>query len=323
MFCEVCLGDLFEGRECQRRHCERGSIKWSNYQSRNVVENLAAYAAMGGDCRMITLTAPGADVIPWDPRACRGSEDHRHSGRLGCKVSRVHASAWDVALPDRMSRLIKIVRQRVCDRTGVTTCSFDVVVWVVEEQRRGILHVHLALGWRSARGRAELDIAIKGFTDRKLLRRLGFGPQVKVGAPGRESAASIAGYLGRYIRPNNRKAPLVPALLRIREACPRQYDRERQTWRRRRSVRVVHVARFLSRESGVTMSTLRHRSYCFIKWGPGVPAADVELAWRLRQAFPGTELLAPGPIPPRAPPSRSSWTPIEVHDQAGEQVGLW
>jgi hypothetical protein len=81
-FCPQCLRTLWQGRSCKRRDCPGYARLYLRDQAERLRANLAAW---DGKTCLVTLTAPGADVLPWDGRRCRPGK-HRCSGVHGCRV---------------------------------------------------------------------------------------------------------------------------------------------------------------------------------------------------------------------------------------------
>jgi hypothetical protein len=100
--------------------------------------NLAEY---GGPVMVIAITAPGADRLPW---AC--SRDHVHSGVKGCEVDPQAADAWAANCRKAWSRLRDDARVATIRALGVKP-SLLLRVW--EPQKRGVPHLHVALGMGS------------------------------------------------------------------------------------------------------------------------------------------------------------------------------
>jgi len=74
---------------CRRRTCPGYAPLWAGDQRRKLFENLSAYD--GEKVVVLAVTAPGAGQLPWDEEHCAGLGNHRHSGKLGCRVDRAHA----------------------------------------------------------------------------------------------------------------------------------------------------------------------------------------------------------------------------------------
>ena len=80
------------GKPCRRaRRCGicrasvRGSGPWVLRENLSMVQGMT---------RLVTLTAPGADVLPWDEEHCAWMGPHKHSGPLGCRIELEAAYVW-------------------------------------------------------------------------------------------------------------------------------------------------------------------------------------------------------------------------------------
>jgi hypothetical protein len=86
---------------------------------------------------MVTITAPGADVLRWDEENCAWRGPHRHSGPLGCRIRVDDANDWRSTLETQFHRLCMTARKRAGVREPV------VVARAWESQTRGAPHCHL------------------------------------------------------------------------------------------------------------------------------------------------------------------------------------
>jgi hypothetical protein len=107
-------------------------------------ENLKAH---GTEAVLFSITAPGADHLPWDLNACRVAGEHRHSGELGCQVESGQALLWNESAQHRFStaqreakRRADIALRRLGSKRRISKC----LSWW-ELQKRGVLHAHVAL----------------------------------------------------------------------------------------------------------------------------------------------------------------------------------
>jgi hypothetical protein len=66
-FCPECYRTLWVGGNCKRRDCPSYAGIYLRDQAERLRVNLVAWE--GRTC-LVTLTAPGADVLPWDRSAC-------------------------------------------------------------------------------------------------------------------------------------------------------------------------------------------------------------------------------------------------------------
>lgn len=82
-FCEDCFRSLWKGGRCKRRDCPGYAAIYLRDQAERLRENLTAW---DGKTCLVTLTAPGADVLPWDAAKCPEG-GHKCSGQLGCRCA--------------------------------------------------------------------------------------------------------------------------------------------------------------------------------------------------------------------------------------------
>jgi hypothetical protein len=68
---------------CRSRRCPEYGLIWAGDQRQKLFRNLEA---LGGEILLGAVTAPGGDRLPWDEARCAALGDHKHSGRLGCRV---------------------------------------------------------------------------------------------------------------------------------------------------------------------------------------------------------------------------------------------
>jgi hypothetical protein len=122
--------------------------------------------------RLVVLTAPGADVLPWDEDKCTIVGEHKHSGPLGCRVQQGPRDRWEEAFPGNWKRLREAGSQR-CRRLGYPS---PLVSWVDEDQGREVFHRNVLLEDTPA-GRAFHAAMVLlaprygfGFVDRKVKR---------------------------------------------------------------------------------------------------------------------------------------------------------
>ena len=171
------------GRSCKRRSCSYCGRRWARNWETVTRTNLADY---GGPVALVSITAPGADVLPW---AC--SREHQHSGPKGCRVEAAAADEWAENAPANY-RALRDAARAACKRAGFKPTLLE-RVW--EPQKRGVPHLHLVLGLGS-----ELEkIAAARFVDE--LARLapdylfGFVDRKLEPISAREASRYLAGYL--------------------------------------------------------------------------------------------------------------------------------
>jgi hypothetical protein len=134
----------------------------------------------------VTLTAPGADVLPWDTSRC-GHLAGECSGSDGCKGERLPMGVWNGSAPQRWSWFVTEMRRQLkCDVQFAGS-------W--ETQSRGALHRHVLM-WAPGVTERRMRAAV-----RLCSARWGFGRQIDVqaiaGSDARELARK-AGYCAKY-----------------------------------------------------------------------------------------------------------------------------
>jgi hypothetical protein len=150
-----------------------------------------------------TLTAPGADRLPWDLEQCHHSVGVPCSGKIGCRVQENALAIWHDDLGQRWSWFMTEIRRLL---PGVTIEFFK--TW--EPQYRGALHLHSMMRvtgpCTDRRFRAAVKLAAS---------RWGFGPQVdvqQVDLADPVNAARKAGYCAKYA---TKSADALPAVRRL------------------------------------------------------------------------------------------------------------
>ena len=274
-FCPECFRSLWAGGGCKRRDCPRYAPIYLRDQAERTGQNLGAW---DGKTCLVTLTAPGADRLPWDRSKCPPGE-HACSGRLGCRVDWVRAAEWNADVTRRLGDLLKVAREQTRRAHG-GAARVAVLGYVCEAQQRGVFHPHVVLGYRTAADRAALD------TFRGVLRRkrgaYGFGTgrrgSFDAGQPERFSGRDAGRYISKYLRPDGAKASFVPRL----EAIGRIAKRDEATGRLKHMVRPVYVSTVLSRATGVTMGFLRFRRWAFRAWGGSATEQELQFAYAVR-----------------------------------------
>jgi hypothetical protein len=126
----------FTGARCKRRRCPCCGPGWVRSWEAITRINIGA---LGGSVVLITITAPGADRLPW---SCE--RDHPHSGARGCRVKADYADAWAEYAPGNWKRLRDAARKAVKD-AGLPAAAL-VLERVWEPQKRGVPHLHVVAG---------------------------------------------------------------------------------------------------------------------------------------------------------------------------------
>ena len=230
-----------------------GGRLWLGDVRRLLMTNLLAY---DGPVWLVTVTAPGVNVLPWDEEVCRVKGLHEHGGPVGCRVVRQEASEWNRTAPRRWSELHRRAYQATVRALGYgPTCLGR--VWQL--QTRGVLHVHLVLGrgsplevaaaWQYvAELRARTPAA--GFGKVDAVDRDGKSGRKRV-MEGHRAAGYLSGYLGESAQLHGaiglRERPrrlvwVAPRLTTVTLCTMRRLRRKRLLWRIREGLPVLALA---------------------------------------------------------------------------------
>jgi hypothetical protein len=279
-FCEECFRSLWQGGRCKRRDCPGYAPIYLRDQAERLRENLAAW---DGKTCLVTLTAPGADVLPWDVTRCPPGE-HKCSGKLGCRVDWLAAARWNAAVTKQLGDLLKAARERTRRKHGEN--GVVVLAYVCEAQQRGVFHPHVVLGFRTAADRASLATFVDGL--RRLRGRYGFGTgrrgSFDGGKPERFTGQDAGRYISKYLRPDGAKSSFVPLL----EAVARITPRDALTGCHKNLVRPVYVSPRLTRITGVTMGFLRFCRRAFVLLKVEHTRAELLVMYRVVRLFGAT-----------------------------------
>jgi hypothetical protein len=187
---------------------------------------------------MFSVTAPGSDLYPFDPRFCSHSPSRRCSGALGCRVAPELAAAFNRRAGKWWSELHRAAKVRADRATGFKG-RLAARVW--EKQKRGLAHLHGVISVESPAHVRWAEAYITAL--RELAPRYGFGfvdGWHKVGRkfwPSVQAAAYLSGY---FAGGRGRKMAITENVLA--GDLPRL---------------VVFVGRDLTSETGCTMRSLR------------------------------------------------------------------
>lgn len=222
-------------------------------QAVRLLDNLVRY--QGAVC-MVTLTAPGREILPWDRTKCTHEPGVTCSGLLGCVVEASAGRAFNEAAMRRWSSLWDSVRVDCHRKFGAGTVKL--LAYAPETQRRGVLHYHVVLGAGNRRERACLRYAARLLAKRADAH--GWG-KVDDGPAYRQlgHAAQAAVYLSKYLVKVDADGSLRELVLA--GEAPR---------------RAVYVSRTLTRVSRCTMRNLRGRRYAYKLSGRRMTCAESE-----------------------------------------------
>jgi hypothetical protein len=220
---------------CSARTCPEFAPIWARDTRRRLFVNLEQLKLSV----MFSVTAPGADLYPFDPRFCSHSPSKRCSGAIGCRVAPDLADAFNRQAGTWWSQLHRAAKTRADRATGFKG-KLATRVW--EKQKRGLAHLHGVVSVESPAHRHWAEAYINAL--RELASRYGFGfvdGWHKVGRkfwPGVQAAAYLSSYFigGRHHKTRITENVLAGDLPRL----------------------VVFVGRDLTRSTGCTMRSLRH-----------------------------------------------------------------
>lgn len=167
----------------------------------------------GAGALLVTLTAPGADVLPWDTAACTHHPTVACAGAIGCRVQALPAAAWHATLPLRWSHFVTETRRSLNPGLSGSPSCWPVRVEffkTYEPQRRQALHIHAMIRYEGVVTLRRVVAALS-----KARRLNGFGPQMDVklvDIGDAERAARTAGYVAKYC---SKSADELPNLRRL------------------------------------------------------------------------------------------------------------
>lgn len=237
---------------CGRRGCGSCGVLWLRDTS---IRTLAAVQAHAAPVALVTVTAPGADVLPWDD-----------SGR---RVDARAAADWNRDAPANWTWLHRAAARdarRVASDWGV---CWRLLVKSWEYQKRGVLHLHLLVpcatrGEFEASSRYVAHLAENahaygfGFVDRGKLPESGGRRSARQLTPvdAHRAAAYVSGYLASTGAGKGGVAEVAQ-----KQGVPGA---------------VVYCAQALTQRSGVTMRSLRDRRRIACRYPDAVADPD---AW--------------------------------------------
>ncbi|HEY8646080.1 MAG TPA: hypothetical protein VIL77_09410 [Gaiellaceae bacterium] len=188
---------------------------------------------------MFSVTAPGADLYPFDPQFCSHSPSQKCSGAIGCRVAPNMALAFNRNAGKWWSELNRAAKTRADRATGFKG-KLATRVW--EKQKRGLAHLHGVVSVESPAHLQWAEAYVNALRD--LAPRYGFGfvdGWHKVGRkfwPGVQAAAYLSSY---FIGGRGHKAQITENVLA--GDLPKL---------------VVFIGRELTQATGCTMRSLRH-----------------------------------------------------------------
>lgn len=197
--------------------------------SRVIREAVAAYGEQR-PCWLVTVTAPGVDRLPWDAE---------EPGRVELHA----ANAWNASARPRWSQGLHHLARTRTARAGH---RLNVLAMVWQMQARGVLHVHLILGYDGP-DREAARFYVKQL--RELAPRYDFGYIDARDIDGKRRATVMPGwraanYVSRYLSESTQ----------FLDALAAEHRPKRLWW----------VRPELTSRSGVTMRRLRRARYLYV-----------------------------------------------------------
>jgi hypothetical protein len=220
---------------CSARTCPEYAPTWARDTRRRLFVNLEQLKLSV----MFSVTAPGADLYPFDPQFCSHSPSKRCSGTIGCRVAPEEAEAFNRHAGKWWSELHRTAKTRADRATGFKG-KLATRVW--EKQKRGLAHLHGVISVESPAHLRWAEAYVNAL--RELAPRYGFGfvdGWHKVGRkfwPGVQAAAYLSSY---FIGGRQHKAQITENVMA--GDLPKL---------------VVFIGRDLTQSTGCTMRNLRN-----------------------------------------------------------------
>lgn len=214
---------------CKSRKCSSCGQLWAGDQRKRLVANLDSY---DGPVWMATVTAPGKDVLRHDPDG---------------KVSWASAYWFNKQCPRWWRQLHHRAAQETKRAAGQRP---TVLAWVWQYQQRGVLHKHVVLGVGSAAERRAADVYVSFLSKLAGEHRFGYVDRGRWDpVKRRRSLREMSGkHAGRYV-----------AKYLVQRRTDGSYAVSETVTHKDVPPLVVYVAQLLTKETGITMRSLRIR----------------------------------------------------------------
>ncbi len=272
----TCGRSIPEGvSRCSARTCPEFAPIWARDTRRRLLENLRIVPLTV----MFSVTAPGADLYPFDPRFCSHRPVDRCSGPAGCRVDPELARAFNRRAGGWWSELHRAAKMRADRATGQKQ-TLLARVW--EKQKRGLAHLHGVVAVSTPAERAWAKVYVTALQE--MAPRKGFGfvdGWDKIGRkfwPGDQAGAYLSSY---FVGGRGHKAAITDNVLA--GDLPRV---------------VVFVGRALTQRTQCTMRNLRRARRL---WAVLKGLTDTPAGWTERDRLVAACLLAHCPVPIRGP----------------------
>jgi hypothetical protein len=249
-----------------------------------LLSNIEAYA---GSVALLSITAPGVDGVAFwwkNPAGWVDVPGWRAHEIPWADARRQHADPavairWNRSAPRRWRELHRAAAQRARRAHGV----LSVVSRTWEYQRRGLLHVHVVLGMATPRERAAAHAYALAVEDLRERHGFGFVSDTSRSSSWRQRGLEVivaeraARYVAKYLSPLKDGKPTLSETVTRRDV----------------PAHVIHVGRFLTARTGMTMRYLRWRRKAYMLKLPAIDPRTGELVSsliaRCRDAERGAE----------------------------------
>jgi len=126
----------WQGNSCKKRTCSTCGLVWAKDWRVVLFANLKH---LGGFVMLSSVTPPGQDKLPYDPRYCAHVGQHKHGKRYPCRIDEDALAQWSYDTSKRWKRLHNAARNAVKRKHG--RC-LPLLLRAWEPQKRGAAHVH-------------------------------------------------------------------------------------------------------------------------------------------------------------------------------------
>jgi hypothetical protein len=226
------------GHPCKSKRCPHCGRLWAGDWREVVYRNWESY---DGQVQLVTVTAPGVNLLPWDRSSCKHGDDVACSGKRGCRVQRDRLRFWNLRARMQWSRMHRRVGQWTRRKWGP---HLDLLGYVWQFQERGALHVHVVIGLKTPINRH----CAQKYRERlaEVAHEYGFGFVDTKWSSAR--GQRVAAYLTSYLLKGHGDRAQVQETVVHRDAPDR----------------LVYVARSLTSRTHVTMRAQRVRRQLFV-----------------------------------------------------------
>jgi hypothetical protein len=274
------------GGKCRRRVCPGYFRLYAGDLAALIRENMDH---VGGAWDLLTITPPGADILPWDRSKCTHPPGVRCSGLRGCVVEHKALALWHRNLAPNLDRLLRAAKERLRRRGYLVP---RIIRASPETQERGALHYHLAAPTADRRAFYVLYEQIAAIAP-----NYGFGRSVSWD-PSRGMDRADSRGLGAYITKlsgyvSKEAQGEARGLLEVLKLT--------------RGMRAVSVSPKITVTSRVTMRNLRARRFLHCKGVRGYSMPDVERVCAVIREAESNRPQASRPPPTWVPPWRDDF----------------